>query len=62
MREENFLSSWLREDGKDKDEIIMEVGKETKEGQKEEERRGERREPNGESQKKMCRFLFCGGL
>ena len=25
--EENFLSSWLRGDGKEKEEIIMEIGK-----------------------------------
>ena len=31
MHEENFLSSWLREDGKDKEESIMEVDKETEE-------------------------------
>ena len=29
--EEHFLSSWLREDGKNKEEIIGEVGKETEE-------------------------------
>ena len=31
VHEENFLSSWLRKDGKNKEEIIMEVDKETKE-------------------------------
>ena len=31
MRVENFLSSWLREDGKHKEERVMEVDKETKE-------------------------------
>ena len=30
MHEEKFLSSWLREDGKKKEEIIREVGKEAK--------------------------------
>ena len=30
MHEEKFLSSWLREDGKNKEEIIREVGKEAK--------------------------------
>ena len=36
MNEENFLSSWLREDGKSKESRIIEVDKETKEktGQK----------------------------
>ena len=29
--EENFLSSWLREERKDREERIMEIGKETKE-------------------------------
>ena len=50
MHEHVFLSSWLREDGKDKEERTMEIGKETKEetGKKEEERRGERRERDGE--------------
>ena len=50
MHENIFLSSWLREDGKDKEERTMEIGKETKEetGKKEEERRGERRERDGE--------------
>ena len=31
MHEEKFLSTWLREDGKNKEEIIGEVGKETEE-------------------------------
>ena len=50
MHEEKLLSSWLREDGKEKEERIMEIGKETNEemGKKEEERRGERRERDGE--------------
>ena len=45
MREENFLSSWLREDGKDKDEIIMESreGDQRRDGQKEEESRVEKK-------------------
>ena len=29
MHEEKFLGSWLREDGKNKEERIREVGKET---------------------------------
>ena len=46
MHVENFLSSWLREDGKNKEEIIMDVDTETKkrDRQKEGKRRGERRE------------------
>ena len=31
MHEEHFLSSWSREDGKEKEERIAEMGKETKE-------------------------------
>ena len=49
MHEENFLSSWIREDGKEK-EVMLETSKETKEerAQKEEKRRGERRQRFGE--------------
>ena len=43
MHEENFLGSLLREDGKEKEQIIMETGKDTKEDRKPA-RRGERRE------------------
>ena len=44
------MSSWLREDGKDKKERQMEVDKETKEErvQTEDTRRGERRERDGD--------------
>ena len=49
MYEENFLTSWLRDDGKNKEERIMEANKETKEetGKKRFKRRGERREREG---------------
>ena len=30
MQEEHFLSSWLKEDGKEKQEIMREIGKKTK--------------------------------
>ena len=42
MHEENFLSSWLREDGKAKEGRIMEIGEETKEQEEEENETGER--------------------
>ena len=47
MCEQNFLSSWWREDGKEKEEIIMEAGKETMEERGKKRRRGDRRERNG---------------
>ena len=64
MQAETFLSSWLREDGKEKEEIIMEKGKETKAEMGKKRRREEEKEENEteECQKKMCRFCFCGGL
>ena len=57
--EENFLSSWLREDEKRKGrrKLVRRMkNKGVKRG------RERRREPNGESQKKKGRFVFCGGL
>ena len=48
MHEENFLSSWLREDGKNKEERQLEADKETKEETGKKRRRGEGREENGE--------------
>ena len=45
MHEENFLSSCLREDVKEKEDIIMETGKETKEEM------GKRREREEEKEK-----------
>ena len=46
MHEENFLSSWLREDGKKKEEGRLDMSKESIEGnsKKEKKRRGDRRE------------------
>ena len=43
MHEENFLSSWLREGGKHKEEIIPEVHKETKEETSKKRRKREKR-------------------
>ena len=50
MHEENFFSSWLREDGKNKKERMMEVDKENKrrDRQKEDERTGGRKERDGD--------------
>ena len=50
MHEENFLNSWLREDGEDKKERKMKVDRETKKRwlKKEEKRRGERRKRDGD--------------
>ena len=58
MHEENFLSSWLGEDGKNKEERIMEADKETKGGKKEDKRRGGNRERDGDRQKRVCQFCF----
>ena len=46
VHEENFLSSWLREEGKVKEGKLMEMNAETKDvtSQKQNKRRGERRE------------------
>ena len=46
--EEKCLSSWLRKDGTEKEGIILEMGRTDKKGRKEEKKRGERREPNGD--------------
>ena len=46
MHEEHFLSSWLREVGEEKEEIIMETGKETKEEMGKKRRREEEKEEN----------------
>ena len=63
MHEENFLSSWLREDGNEKEERIMKIGKKTKEEIGEKRRREEEKENETRSVKmKMCPFLFLGGL
>ena len=51
MHEEDFWSSWQREDEKGKEERIAKT--ESNEEEKGEKRRGERRERNGDSKKKM---------
>ena len=60
MHEEHFLSSWLREDGKNKEEIVREVRKETEEetGKKRIRKEGERRERDGDRSKKVYQFYF----
>ena len=47
MHEEDFWSSWLREDEKSKEEKLRQKEKEKKKEGKEEKRRGKRRERNG---------------
>ena len=61
MHEANFLSSSLREDGKENEGIILEMGKENKE------ERGERGEAKGRKKRTEQRvlkeddgFCFCG--
>ena len=46
MHEENFLGSWLEEDGNNKEEMIGEVGKETEEETGQKKIREEWREEN----------------
>ena len=53
MHEENWLSSWLREDGREKEKRTANVSEEDEEERCEEKRRGERREQNGESPNMM---------
>ena len=54
IHEENFWSNWLREDGREKEERTAKAEENDEERVKREKRgRGERRERNGESQKKM---------
>ena len=56
MHEDNFLSSWLREDGEDKKERTMELDGETKgrNGLKENKRRGR----DGDCKEKVCQSCF----
>ena len=53
MHEEDFWNSWPREDERGKEERIANADRNEEEMLKEENRRGERRERNGDSQKKM---------
>ena len=46
MHEEKYLSSWLREEGREEEERIMEIGKETKEEMGKKRRREEEKEEN----------------
>ena len=58
MLEENFLSSWLREDGEDKEDRRRKVNKETSE---EVSRRGKREGDKGEDEtvaKRRCINTF----
>ena len=55
IHEENVLSSWLREDGIETQERVMETGKETKEERDNKRRREEEKEENEtESVKRRC--------
>ena len=59
MHEDNLPSSRLREDGKNKEEIVGEVGKETEEETgKKRKREEERRERDGDRQKKVYQICF----
>ena len=59
MLQDNFLSSWLREDGEGKKERKMEVDGNQRRGErKEEKRRGERRERHGVCLKKVRQSCF----
>ena len=70
MHEENFLTSWLREDLVEKEERRKKVKEkvreeEVKKGEREEERKGEGEKEENEtvSAKRRCvGFGFCGGL
>ena len=55
MHEERFLSTWLRKDGREKEERAAKVSEENKEERGEKRKREEEKEEhkNGESQKKM---------
>ena len=61
MHEENFLSNWMREDGRGKEErqmlTIMKKKRVTKEKREE-----EKEENQTERVKRKGRFVFCGGL
>ena len=64
MHEENFLSGWLREDGKEKEEIMKDIGNERSKNiwaKKKKQRRRERRKRDGELLKEdVSVLLFCG--
>ena len=64
MHEENFLSSWLREDRKDGEEKSKGNGQEDRrrDEQKADEGRGERRKRNGEVLKEGVWVRVCGSL
>ena len=47
MHEENFLSSWLREDGREEEERTVDMSKEN------EEERGEKRRREGEKEENV---------
>ena len=60
VREENFLSSWLREDGREKEERIAKVGEENEEERGEKRKRDEEKEENqmGTVKKEGVTVLF----
>ena len=58
MQEENFLCSWLREDGKEMKERIMEINMETREEMGKKRRREEEKEENETGSGKRRCFGF----
>ena len=64
MRRMNFLSSWLREDLVEKEEIKKKVNERIREGERKMENREEEKEENATvSAERWCvGFGFCGGL
>ena len=55
MNEENFLSSWLREDGREKEERMVKVSNENEEERSEKRRReGEKEENETATAKRRC--------
>ena len=54
--EDNFSSSWLREDGKNKEEIIGEASKETEKETGKKRIEEEEREKDSDRQKKVYQF------
>ena len=62
MHEDNFLSSWLREEGKDKEEINIEIDKETQEETSKTRMIEEKKEENEtvSAKKKVWGFCVCG--
>ena len=64
MHEESFLSSWLREDGREKEERTAKMsGENEEESCKKRKREGEKEgNETGDCKKMMFRICFCGDL